>query len=213
MSVWRAFFLAMLCLSVGVVGYVSCNGGGGGSGESDDSEDDDDDNDDAPILGPPHMGWKNPDCAACHSLPEEDHSQTDPPQCAACHGANGACEPNGPQSGHQSHSQPDDCLSCHPGQHGFAANGDCTSCHYAFAGTDECGAGDTDSGVDTLVDNCFNWPAEEFSPSNNVGGLSTGVSEGQQLVDFTLMDVDGTEHTLSNLLTTKPVLLVFGSYT
>lgn len=212
MGVWRALFVAILCLSVGVVGYVSCNGGSGSGGGGDDSEDDDGDDDEAPILGPEHMGWKNPDCAACHTLPEEDHTQTDPPDCAACHGGNGACDPDGPNSGNQSHTQSDDCGSCHPGQHGFDANGECTSCHYAFAGTDECSAG-SDSDADTLVDNCYNWPEEEFSPSNNVGGLTTGVSEGQQMIDFTLMDVDGAEYTLSTLIETKPVLAVFGSYT
>jgi hypothetical protein len=211
MSLYRALLLALLCAGVGVVGYVSCNGGGGSGG--DDTEDDDDD-DQAPILGPEHMGWKNPDCAACHDLPEEDHSQTEPPDCAACHGGNGACDPNGPNSENQAHAQDQDCGSCHPGQHVFDQNPACVACHFAAAGTDECGAdADTDSDADTLVDNCYNWPEEEFSPSNNVGGLSTGVSEGQQMIDFTLMDVDGTEYTLSTLLETRPVLLVFGSFT
>jgi hypothetical protein len=209
MNLWRALLLALMCACVAFVTPFGCNTGG-----SEEDDDDDDDDDEAPILGPPHMGWKNPDCAACHSLPEEDHSQTEPPECAGCHGGNGACDPNGPASSQQ-HSEADDCVSCHAQQHAFDENWKCAACHFAGAGNDECAAGDsdTDSDNDTLIDNCYNWPAEEFSPSNNVGGLSTGVSEGQQAIDFTLKDVDGTEHTLSTLLETKPVLLVFGSYT
>jgi hypothetical protein len=213
MRIWTVL-AAALCAVALVFGYVSCSDDGGGSSGDTDTDTDTDTGSDAeaPILDPSHGGWKNTDCSSCHDLPIEDHTQNDPPQCAACHGGNGACNPNGPQSGHQSHDSGNDCVSCHSEQHGFTDSPECASCHFAFAGTDDCG-GDTDTGVDQLIDNCFNWPAEEFSPSNNVGGLSASVVEGQQAVDFTLMDVDGTSFTLSTLLETKPVLLVFGSYT
>ena len=39
------------------------------------------------------------------------------------------------------------------------------------------------------------------------------VSKGDRMWDFTLRDLDGVEHTLSDMLQTKPVLLVSGSYT
>ena len=63
-----------------------------------------------------------------------------------------------------------------------------------------------------LSSGCFNWPAQEFSPTHRTS-LTTSISKGQPAVDFTLMDVDSTSYTLSVLLETKPVLMVFGSYT
>ncbi len=65
----------------------------------------------------------------------------------------------------------------------------------------------------TLFSGCFGWPAEEFSPANNTGGVGVSVSAGEQAIEFTLKDPDGASHTLSELLGTRPVLLVFGGFT
>jgi hypothetical protein len=65
----------------------------------------------------------------------------------------------------------------------------------------------------TLVSGCFGWPAQEFSPTNNTGGVGISVSVGEQAIDFTLKDPGGTSYTLSELLETRPVLLVFGGFT
>ncbi len=64
-----------------------------------------------------------------------------------------------------------------------------------------------------LVSNCYNWPGTPFSQDNNTGGLRTSVVAGDAAIDFTLMDVDSTYYSLSLLLQTKPVLMVFGAYT
>ncbi len=37
--------------------------------------------------------------------------------------------------------------------------------------------------------------------------------EGQSAIEFTLLDPEGNSHTLSELLTEKPVVLIFGSFT
>jgi len=63
-----------------------------------------------------------------------------------------------------------------------------------------------------LVSNCYNWPDQEFSPTNHAV-LSVSFKPGDSAVDFTLKDTSGQSYTLSSLLTTKPVLLVFGSFT
>ncbi len=65
----------------------------------------------------------------------------------------------------------------------------------------------------SLTPGCVNWPAENFSLSNRAGQLSTGVETGDTAIEFTLKDIEGTSYSLSSLLETKPVLLVFGSYT
>ena len=39
------------------------------------------------------------------------------------------------------------------------------------------------------------------------------VSAGQSAIDFTLRDPSGTAHSLSELLETKPVFMVFGAFT
>jgi cytochrome oxidase Cu insertion factor (SCO1/SenC/PrrC family) len=64
-----------------------------------------------------------------------------------------------------------------------------------------------------LTSNCFNWPAQEFSVVNHVDDNETSVTEGDQAIDFTLKDTEGVEYRLSQLLRTKPVLIVFGSFT
>ena len=43
--------------------------------------------------------------------------------------------------------------------------------------------------------------------------LSVYLQARDRAVEFTLADVEGVEHTLSDMLETKPVLLVIGSYT
>jgi hypothetical protein len=63
-----------------------------------------------------------------------------------------------------------------------------------------------------LESNCFNWPAEEFTPENGAG-LTTALAKGSTAIDFTLKTPSGDSYTLSSLLGTKPVLLVFGAFT
>lgn len=64
-----------------------------------------------------------------------------------------------------------------------------------------------------LTSNCYNWPAQEFSATDYVERTRTSVVEGQQAIDFTLKDTDRVEYRLSQLLRTRPVLIVFGSFT
>lgn len=86
----------------------------------------------APILGPPHTGWKAWQCGACHSLPVAGHPQTDPTSCAACHGGNGACDPANANPSGPVHAQTDNCITCHGEKH--TVTGNCVSCHYASVG-------------------------------------------------------------------------------
>ncbi len=65
---------------------------------------------------------------------------------------------------------------------------------------------------DDLNSNCFNWPEEEFSPTNSAT-LTVALKEGEPAVDFTLKDTSRQSYTLSSLLFTKPVLMVFGAFT
>ncbi|MBW2651541.1 MAG: hypothetical protein JRC57_00435 [Deltaproteobacteria bacterium] len=65
---------------------------------------------------------------------------------------------------------------------------------------------------DGLNSNCFDWPDQEFSPTNHAS-LTVALKKGDPAIDFTLKDTDGRSYTLSSLLATKPVLLVFGSFT
>jgi len=64
-----------------------------------------------------------------------------------------------------------------------------------------------------LDGSCINFPAEEISKDNSAGRLRTSLTTGDPAVDFTLQDVNGVSHTLSDLLKTKPVLLVLGGFT
>lgn len=181
----------------------------------------------ARILGDWHLGYKNQHCDSCHSLPVEGHSTSDHWACAACHGGNGACNPNGNQSARQ-HQKTDDCVSCHISNHGYSVSTQCAGCHFAVVGLDDdCGYTPVDGGSDggdaggdeggpvlsdALVDNCFNWPQDEFS-STNKASVTTSINDGALAVEFTLQDVDGNPFTLSDLLRTRPVLMVFGAYT
>jgi len=159
-----------------------------------------------PLLDSSHMGWRSPHCNSCHTLPRPGHTTSHPPDCASCHGGNGACD-----TGYSSrqHQRTENCVMCHQNKHDFSANSDCTSCHFAFAGTIDCGGGTVLSGE--LESGCFNWPAEEFSTDNHAQVQT--IAEGSLAVEFTLKDVDGTAYTLSDLLAEKPVLMVFGAYT
>jgi hypothetical protein len=64
----------------------------------------------------------------------------------------------------------------------------------------------------TLVTTCHGFPDERPTRANHAE-VGLRLQQGDRAVDFTLSDVDGTEHTLSALLATKPVLLVQGSWT
>lgn len=64
-----------------------------------------------------------------------------------------------------------------------------------------------------LVSGCFGWPVQHFTPSNHASGDGPFVTVGGQAIEFTLLDHRGTEHKLSKLLATRPVLMVFGGFT
>ena len=51
----------------------------------------------------------------------------------------------------------------------------------------------------------------QLTKSDNFG--NDGLRVGEKAVDFTLRDIHGTEFGLSQLLTEKPVVMVFGSFT
>jgi hypothetical protein len=162
----------------------------------------------ARLLTSEHLGWKNRDCEVCHRLPVQGHATNEPPDCAECHGGNGACNPNGLNS-EREHDIGDECIDCHEGKHEFELSSECVSCHFATAGLDDCAVTNL-SGA--LRGNCFNWPEEEFTPTHKAN-VKTSLAEGAIAVDFTLKDPHGASHSLSSLLATKPVLLVFGAFT
>jgi len=163
-----------------------------------------------PILDPDHGGWKSVTCQYCHTLPVTGHTVTDRGECGTCHGGNGACIPNGTESGKTDHVSTDSCRGCHGTYHDFTRDSACVNCHFVSEGVVDCVTG---SGLPTDLEfHCYNWPDEPFSPTNVVP-LTTGLSEGAPAVDFDLKDVYGTPYTLSDLLKTKPVFMVFGSYT
>ncbi len=97
-----------------------------------------------PLLDPAHTGWKSKDCGLCHSLPPPGHTASRSPDCASCHGGNGSCDPN---SSSMQHQRTQNCTGCHQNKHGFDSNPDCVSCHFAFAGTVDCGE-PPDGGLD-----------------------------------------------------------------
>jgi len=74
-----------------------------------------------------------------------------------------------------------------------------------------------DTGIDLrseslLSDHCFGWPETPFDASNHAI-IGTGVEVGEQAIEFTLAGTDGRIYSLSELLKTRPVLLVLGGYT
>lgn len=60
--------------------------------------------------------------------------------------------------------------------------------------------------------NCFRWPGATFT-KQNFAYVYTSMAPGERAVDFELADLEGTSYRLSELLVTKPVLLVLGSFT
>ena len=64
-----------------------------------------------------------------------------------------------------------------------------------------------------LVSGCFGWPGQEFSSTNNAGGVQVSVSAGQPAIEFSLRSPSGSSHALSEFLETRPVLMVFGGFT
>jgi hypothetical protein len=163
---------------------------------------------DAPGLGPYHLGWRSPQCGSCHGLPVAGHAASESWACAACHGSNGACSP---ETGARQHAASDPCGACHQGRHGFAEDAQCVSCHFAAAGRADCSAG-RGGKTSGLTQGCLGWPEAEFTPNNRTS-VRTGLGTGALAVDFELRDPDGVAYTLSGLLATKPVLLVFGALT
>jgi len=180
-----------------------------------------------PIIGADnHSGYRAQNCNLCHSLPIVGHTITDTAQCAQCHGGNGACEPNA--STRAIHTPADDCVSCHESKHDYVA--DCANCHFAEIGTVDCSEPPPDDPPPddpppddpppdgppvlstALESGCNNWPTQDFSPSNRVS-TNTGLPTGSLAVDFTLRDLGGNPHTLSDMLVDKPVLLVMGAFT
>lgn len=63
-----------------------------------------------------------------------------------------------------------------------------------------------------LQSHCYRWPEATFT-RQTYAGVYTSLEPGDVAVDFGLADIGGTVHRLSDLLATKPVLLVLGSYT
>jgi len=59
---------------------------------------------------------------------------------------------------------------------------------------------------------CLPWLDENPPPSSSIR-LENGIMEGDPAVDFSLKDVQGETHRLSDLLEIKPVLIIFGGYT
>ena len=65
----------------------------------------------------------------------------------------------------------------------------------------------------TLVSGCFGWPGQEFTAANHANVGAPAVAAGAQAIEFTLLDHAGASHRLSELLATRPVLMVFGGFT
>jgi hypothetical protein len=63
-----------------------------------------------------------------------------------------------------------------------------------------------------LSSNCYRWPGGPFT-KQNFAYVHTSMAPGELAVDFELEDVEGNSYRLSELLLTKPVLLVLGSFT
>lgn len=197
------FALLLACGSGGPQSVVSSDGAG--QAES------------APILGAQHVCYKQPDCGTCHVTPVDDHVASRSPECAACHGGNGACDPNGLFS-QRAHVAGDACTSCHHQRHGYVDDADCAACHFASLGLDPACGEPPDEPPSVLLPSselqsgCYGWPAADFTPENRVYA-DVGFAAGEPAVDFTLKTLDGEQVTLADLLLTKPVLLVSGSFT
>lgn len=66
--------------------------------------------------------------------------------------------------------------------------------------------------ADNLTEGLFGWPETPFSRGNSAT-IEIFLHTGDAAVDFTLRNVDGDPVRLADLLRTRPVLLVEGSYT
>lgn len=71
-----------------------------------------------------------------------------------------------------------------------------------------------------LTHSCFGFPAKNFNRANCVKSAhgssphtAGGLAVGDAAYDFTLSDLAGASHTLSDLLAAKPVVLVWGMWT
>lgn len=63
-----------------------------------------------------------------------------------------------------------------------------------------------------LASHCYSWPEQAFSPQN-VAVLEAALPVGSSAADFSLRDIEGNAYRLSELLQSKPVLLILGAYT
>jgi hypothetical protein len=63
-----------------------------------------------------------------------------------------------------------------------------------------------------LTGGCFDWPQVEFSPDHHPA-VGVYLTAGERAIEFTLEDVSGVTRTLSSLLESRPVFLIFGSFT
>lgn len=73
-------------------------------------------------------------------------------------------------------------------------------------------------GEHSLLTDCFGWPEASFSPENSVLSLYGQQPyltrrTGDPAVDFTMKTIDGEVVNLKALLSTKPVVMIFGMYT
>jgi hypothetical protein len=148
------------------------------------------------------------DCLTCHG---QQHQYDSNLACAGCHFATAGLDPT--------------CGIDPPNDGGTDGGSDGGGDGGSDGGLDGDGAPGPDGGSDAgsdqdsgpelsnaLVDNCFDWPATEFSPSNKTG-VTTSLARNAPAVEFELDDLDGTSHRLSDLLRERPVLLVFGAFT
>ncbi len=108
-------------------------------------------------------------------------------------------------------------LDCGTINDGCGVTLDCGVC----SGDDLCGGSGLPNLCGTLLDDlvpteleegCFGFPDEDASTTNFASKV-LGLDVGDTAVDFTLLDLDGTPHSLSELLETKPVMIQTGSYT
>ena len=63
-----------------------------------------------------------------------------------------------------------------------------------------------------LTGGCYDWPETEFSAENHAVLGSYGLV-GEPAIEFTLKDLTGATHTLTSLLESRPVFMIFGSFT
>jgi len=145
------------------------------------------------------------DCRTCH---DDNHGFDVADSCASCHFAfAGVISCAAPTDGDGDTDVDGDTDS--------DVDGDTDSDADVDADADADADADGDAGPDlsdAVVEGCFDWPGTEWSPSNRAG-VTAGLREGTRAVELDLLDTSGAAHTLSGLLASRPVLLVFGAYT